>query len=163
MGFMIKDSTTLEIIVQLNKRFDKDSIAEMVALQKEFKIFATGHDLKQSFAVLGIVPADLSERNRWYKFLDYLKTYPSDLTKVNGHDRVVKAFKDTLAATPAMPLSIICHPAKEDPRVVVSKGRPVIYSTDTHVLISIPTTPSKEVRQKAANMAKARRAAKSKK
>ena len=163
MGIMIKDSTTLEIILQLNKRFDKDSIAEMVALQKEFKIFAAGHDLKQSFAVLGIVPADLSERNRWYKFLDYLKTYPSDLAKVTGHDRVVKAFKDALAATRVIPLSIICHSAKEDPRVVVSQGRPLIFTTETHVLVSIPTTPGREARQQAAEMAKQRRAAKTKK
>lgn len=163
MGGLIKDSTTLDILVQLNKRFDADAISEMVALQKEFKIFSAAHSLKQSFAVLGIVPADWSERKRWYKFLDHLKTYPSDLKDINGHDRVVKAFKDALAATRALPVSIVCHAAKDDPRVTVSQGRPVIFSLDTHVIVSIPTTPGREARQQAAEMAKQRRAAKSKK
>jgi len=163
MGAMIKDSTTLDIVVQLNKRFDADSIGEMVALQKEFKIFSANHDLKQSFALLGIVPADWSERKRWYKFLDHLKTYPSDLKEVNGHDRVVKAFKDALGAARAMPVSIVCHAAKDNPNVTVSQGRPVIFTTDTHVLVSIPTTPGREARQQAADMAKERRAAKTKK
>ncbi|HEX3115529.1 MAG TPA: hypothetical protein VHQ48_08625 [Bradyrhizobium sp.] len=162
MGALIKDSTTLDILVQLNKRFDADALHEMVALQKEFKIFSNNHTLQQSFAVLGIVPADWSERKRWYKFLDHLKTYSSDLKDVNGHDRVVKAFKDDLGSEHPLPVSIVCHAAKDDPRVTVSKGRPVIFSVDTHVIISIPTTPGREARQQAAEMAKQRRTAKSK-
>jgi hypothetical protein len=47
--------------------------------------------------------------------------------------------------------------------VTVSQGRPVIFTMDTHVLVSIPTTPGREARQQAAEMAKQRRAAKTKK
>ncbi|UFZ03524.1 hypothetical protein LQG66_30585 [Bradyrhizobium ontarionense] len=157
MGAMIKDSTTLDIVVQLNKRFDAEALAEMVELQREFGVFSLSHSLQQSFALLGIVPADWSERRRWYKFLDFLKTYPSDIANVNGHDRVIQAFKDDLESEKAIPVSIICHSAAEDPRVTVSEGRPIIFSLDTHVIVSIPTTPGREARKQAAETARARR------
>ena len=162
MGAMIKDSTTLEILVQLNKRFDTESLPEMIELQKEFSVFSSKRSLRQAFALLGIVPTDWSERRRWYKFLDHLKTYPSDLPKVNGHDRVIKAFRDGLAAAAPIPISIKCHSAAEDPRVTVAKGRPVVFTIETHLIVSIPTTPGREVRKQAAEVAKQRRAAKKK-
>lgn len=162
MGGMIKDSTTLEVLVHLNKRFDADSLPEMVELQKEFEVFSNKHSLQQAFSLLGIVPADWSERRRWYKFLEYLKTYPSDLANVNGHDRVVKAFKQSLEDEKPMPVSIVCHSAADDPRVTVTKGRPVIFTLDTHVIVSIPTTPGREARKQAAEVARQRRAAKKK-
>ena len=153
MGAMIKDSTTLEILVQLNKRFDKDSLPEMIELQKEFAVFSSKRSLQQAFALLGIVPTDWSERRRWYKFLDHLKKYPSDLPKINGHDRVIKAFRDGLAAEKPIPISIKCHSAAEDPRVTVAKGRPVVFTIETHLIVSIPTTPGREVRKQAAEVA----------
>ncbi len=162
MGAMIKDSTTLEILVQLNKRFDTESLPEMVELQKEFDVFSSKHTLQQSFALLGIVPSEWSERRRWYKFLEYLKSYPSDLPDVNGHDRVVKAFRDGLETQKPIPISIICHSAAQDPRVTVAKGRPVVFTLETHLLVSIPTTPGREAREQAAKTAKSRRAAKKK-
>ena len=98
MGRAISDSTTSEVLVRLNRRFEPDELREMVVLQKEFKIFSSKHTLRQSFALLGIVPADRSERERWYRFLDKLYTYKSDLQGVNGHDRVVKALADAFEA-----------------------------------------------------------------
>ena len=162
MGAMIKDSTTLEILVQLNKRFDAESLPEMIELQKEFEVFSNKHSLQQAFALLGIVPTDWSERRRWYKFLDYLKTYPSDLPEVNGHDRVIKAFKDGLSTEKPIPISIKCHSAVDDPRVTVAKGRPVVFTIETHLIVSIPTTPGREVRKQVAEIARKRRAAKKK-
>ncbi len=106
---------------------------------------------------LGIVPADWSERRRWYKFLDFLKTYPSDLANVNGHDRVIRAFQDNLGSEKPLPISIICHAASEDPRVTASEGRPVVFSLETHTMISIPTTPGREARKQAAETARASR------
>ncbi len=160
MGAMIKDSTTLDIVVQLNKRFDADALSEMVELQREFGVFSQQHSLQQSFALLGIVPADWSERRRWYKFLDFLKTYQSDLSNVNGHDRVIKAFKDNLESEKPLPVSIVCHAAADDARVTVGEGRPVVFSLDTHVMVSIPTTPGREARKQAAEVARTRRVAK---
>jgi len=157
MGAMIKDSTTLDIVVQLNKRFEPDALSEMVELQREFGVFSLRHSLQQSFALLGIVPADWSERRRWYKFLEFLKTYSSDLSNVNGHDRVIKAFQENLESEKPLPISIVCHAASDDPRVTVSEGRPVVFSLDTHVMVSIPTTPGREARKQAAETARARR------
>jgi hypothetical protein len=157
MGAMIKDSTTLDIVVQLNKRFEPDALTEMVELQREFGVFSLRHSLQQSFALLGIVPADWSERRRWYKFLEFLKTYSSDLSSVNGHDRVIKAFQDNLESEKPLPISIVCHAASDDARVTVSEGRPVVFSLDTHVMVSIPTTPGREARKQAAETARVRR------
>jgi hypothetical protein len=162
MGALIKDSTTLDILVQLNRRFDADALHEMVALQKEFGVFSAKHTLHHSFALLGIVPVEWSERKRWYRFLDHLKNYKSDLQQVNGHDRVIKAFKDDLEAEHPLPVSIRCHSAEDDSRVTVSQGRPVVFSLETHVIVSIPTTPGREVRKQAAEAAKQRRATKAK-
>jgi hypothetical protein len=160
MGIAINDSTTLDILVQLNKRFEPEGLTEMIALQKEFQIFSAKHSLQSSFALLGIVPVDWSERRRWYRFLEQLKTYPSDLADVSGHDRVIKAFKDDLEAREPLPVSFRCHKATDDPRVIVSKGLPIIFSLDTYVVVSIPTTPGRVARQQAAAIAKQRRTAK---
>ena len=75
MGALIKDSTTLDILVQLNKRFDADALHEMVRAER-IRRFSSKHTLNHSFAVLGIVPADWSERKRWYKFLDTSQHLP---------------------------------------------------------------------------------------
>jgi hypothetical protein len=160
MGMMIKDSTTLDILVQLNRRFEAEALPEMVELQREFGVFSLQHSLQQSFALLGIVPGDWTERRRWYKFLDHLKTYPSDLANVTGHDRVIQAFKDNLEAEKTLPISIVCHSAADDPRVTVGEGRPVVFSVETHVMVSIPTTPGREARQQLAETARTRRAQK---
>ncbi|WP_240535654.1 hypothetical protein [Bradyrhizobium sp. STM 3809] len=157
MGLMIKDSTTLDILVQLNRRFESEALPEMVELQREFGVFSLQHALQQSFALLGIVPQDWTERRRWYRFLEHLRTYPSDIAGVNGHDRVIRAFKDDLESEKPLPVSIVCHSAAEDPRVTVSKGRPVVFSLETHVIVSIPTTPGREARQNIAEEARARR------
>jgi hypothetical protein len=160
MGIAINDSTTLDILVQLNKRFEPEGLTELVALQKEFKVFSAQHGLQSSFALLGIVPRDWSERKRWYHFLEQLKTYPSDLANVSGHDRIIKAFMDDLGTKEPLPLSFRCHKAADDPRVTVSTGLPIIFSLDTYVIVSIPTTPGRVARQQAAAIAKQRRAAK---
>ncbi|MGJ4967553.1 MULTISPECIES: hypothetical protein [unclassified Bradyrhizobium] len=157
MGMMIKDSTTLDILVQLNRRFEAEALPEMVELQREFGVFSLQHDLQQSFALLGIVPQDWTERRRWYRFLEHLRTYPSDLDGVNGHDRVIRAFKDDLESEKPLPVSIVCHSAADDPRVTVTQGRPVVFSLETHVIVSIPTTPGREARQNLAEVARTRR------
>jgi hypothetical protein len=160
MGSLMKDSTTLDILVQLNRRFEAgDAIIEMVALQKEFHVFASDHSLQHSFALLSLVPRDWSERKRWYKFLEHLKTYGSDRDGVNGHDRVSQAIAEDLASETPKPVTIRCHAAKDDPRVTVSTGMPVIFSLDEHLVISIPTTPGREIRRHNAEAARERRRA----
>jgi hypothetical protein len=163
MGSSIQDTTTSDMIYLLNKRFGNDGILEMVVLQKEFQVFAAEHDLQHSFGLLGIRPCVPLERERWYKFLELLKTYPSDMPKVSGHDRVVKAYKDNLEGELILSAFIDLHLKEKDPRVTVSQGQPIIYSVQTYLVISIPVTPARVIRQQAAEAARKRRAAKSKK
>ena len=47
--------------------------------------------------------------------------------------------------------------------MTVTLGRPVVFSLDTHAIVSIPTTPGREVRRQAAEAARKRRVAKTKK
>jgi len=55
MGAMVGDSATRDVIAQINARFeDGDAIQEMVALQKEFKIFSRDHSLYDSWLLLNI-------------------------------------------------------------------------------------------------------------
>ncbi|HEX9586418.1 MAG TPA: hypothetical protein VGA15_01555 [Bradyrhizobium sp.] len=169
MGRMIHDSTTFDILGQLNKRFGPDEIDEMVALQKEFAIFSSQHCLEDSFALLGIEPCEKSERKRWNKFLQLLKTYKSDALNLNGYDRVIKAFEDALKTVthfppiPPLPVFVGVHSMAEDDRVTVTEGRPLIFSVQPYVILSIPTKPGRVARQEAADAAKKRRAKKTKK
>jgi hypothetical protein len=139
MGGFIKDSTTLDILAQLNYRFSAGlAISELTALQKEFQIFASGHDLRNSYELLGIKPFDQIERRRWHSFLDNLKTYPSDRPNVNGHDRVIAAYIENFQDANPLPVFTQCHPAKDDPRVVITKGFPIVFSNEEHLIKSIP-------------------------
>jgi len=161
MGAMIEDNTTYEILVLLNTRLGPgDAIVEMVSLQKEFRVFSPKHSLRESFSLLNIVPADRSEKRRWLKFLDHLKTYKSDKDGMNGHDRIVSAIRSNLQSAQPLPICFKCHSAKTDPRVTVSKGTPLIFSEDEYVVIGIPTTPRRQARAQAAELARARRASK---
>jgi hypothetical protein len=163
MGRAIQDTTTSDMVYLLNKRFGIDGILEMVELQKEFQVFSADHSLQHTFGLLGITPCNPFERERWYKFLELLKTYPSDLAKVNGHDRVVKAYKDNLEGELTLCVFIDLHLKEKDARVTVSEGQPIIYSLQTYLVISIPVTPARKAREEAAETARNRRAAKSKK
>jgi hypothetical protein len=154
MGDFINDSTTSDILVQMSRRFDAEHLSEMVALQNEFKVFSAKHSLRQSFALLGIVPADASERQGWYRFLDFLNKYKSDLPNVTGHDRMVKAIQKNLEAETPLPMTMICHAAADDLSLKIAQGKPLIYSSDDHIIISIPTTPRGQARPRAAKSKK---------
>jgi|SRR4051794_13166321 hypothetical protein len=154
MGGLVKDSTTTDILVQLNKRFDAEGLPEMIALQKEFKVFSAKHSLQQSFALLGIVPADASERRAWYRFLDLLNKYKSDLPNVSGHDRWVKAIQSNLEGKSPQPLAIVCHAAADDPNLKVTQGKPLVFSSEDHIVISVPTTPRGQPKPRSAKSKK---------
>lgn len=165
MGRMIQDDTTRDVLELLNKRFGPTGIAEMVELQKEFDIFASGHPLEQSFKLIGIEPADRAERVRWYTFLGTLKTYPSDVANVTGYNRVIQAFRQALTQGPVLPVLVVAHAMKDNPQVTFTSEAttPLIYSTQSYRVLSIPTKPSLVARKEAATAAKQRRAKKAKK
>lgn len=143
MGLLIDDSTSQEMLCQLNVRFEPgDKLEEMVVLQKEFHVFSEAHSLRQSFGLLGIDPGDRLERRRWRKFLDEtLEKYTSDIDGMNGHNRIVRALEDDLSSEAPLPVYFICHLMRDDPRVTVTQTTPLIFSLREYVVISIPTRP----------------------
>lgn len=141
MGFMLKDSTALELIAQINKRFEAgEAIDEMVALQAEFGIFSPGHSLLDSFTLLNIRPSDHAERGRWRRALKHLENYPSDKPPSMGHERMIQAFQENLEAAKPQPMFVQCHAAADDLRVLVTTGKPIVFVDEEHVVISVPTT-----------------------
>jgi hypothetical protein len=144
MGRMVSDSATRDVIAQINARFEAgEAIEEMVALQKEFKIFSPKHSLYDSWLVLNIKAADPRERARWKKWAEnYMKKeVPSDLKGVNGHDRLVRAYQENLESSRPLPMYYTHHLAKEDPRVLVSTGNGPLFSVVDHIITSIPIKP----------------------
>jgi hypothetical protein len=145
MGGLVSDSATADVIGQINKRFEAgDAIAEMAALQKRFKIFAKGHGIYDSWLVLNIKASDPPERARWRKWAEeYLPTLESDIKGVNGHDRLVRAFRENLASKTPLPMYYKHHLHSDNPKVVVSRGSGPLHSLEEHIVMSIPIKPAK--------------------
>jgi hypothetical protein len=144
MGSMVGDSATSDVISQINARFEAgEAIREMVALQKEFKIFSPKHSLYDSWLVLNIKASDPRERSRWKDWAEiYMKEkVPSDLKGINGHDRLVRAYQENLESLRPLPMYYRHHLAKEDPRVLVSTGIGPLFSVVDHIITSIPIKP----------------------
>jgi len=144
MGGLVGDSATRDVIAQINARFEAgDAILEMVALQKEFKIFSRKHSLYDSWLVLNIKASDPAERARWKDWAEnYMKSkVPSDLKGVNGHDRLVRAYQENLESSRPLPMYYRHHLAKDDPRVIVSTGKGPLFSVVDHIVTSIPIKP----------------------
>jgi len=146
MGLAISDITTADMLFQLNSRFASGSpLSEMVQIQKEFQVFSDKYSLQQAYRILHIVPADFRQRRLWFSFLDRLKTnYTSDQKGVSGHDRIRSAYQENLESKKPVPVHMTTHLAGQDPRVKVTRGRPIIYEKQTYLVISIPTVPRDE-------------------
>lgn len=145
MGAVITDTTTANVLYQLNHRFGNGApLQEMVVIQKEFGVFADNRSLKSAFRVLHIVPEQFNDRRRWFLFLDALNNYKSDIDGMSGHDRIVKAYKDNLESAEPLPVHTTTHLLSDDERVLVTTGQPVIYETQEYLVISIPTIPAEQ-------------------
>ena len=128
MGDMIKDSTTHDVLHQIGRRMGPDEAThEMAAVHKEFGIFSGKYSLTQAYRALHIVPADHQERRKWFRYLDTLNDYPSDVDGMNGHDRILKAYRENLEADRPLPSCWKTHLMKDDPRVTVSTGNAVVH------------------------------------
>src|SRR5215831_15422139 len=126
MGAYITDTSTADVLFQLNNRFGPGApLDEMVTIQKEFSVFSERYSLKQAFRILHIVPADFTERRFWFVFLEALKNYKSDQDSVNGHDRIREAHKGNLESPRPQPVYTTTHRLADDPRVKVSQGYPI--------------------------------------
>jgi hypothetical protein len=146
MGGYIKDSTTLDLLAQWNHRFSAGpAMDEMIALQREFQIFSPTHSLQSSWELIGIHPLDAVERRRWRRWLNDLRAYPSDRTNVSGDQRIIAAYLENFQDPTPLPIFTQCHAAQVDPRVLVTRGTPIVFSTDLHLIISLPTIPVAQV------------------
>jgi hypothetical protein len=51
-------------------------------------------------------------------------------------------------------MTMICHAAVDDLSLKITQGKPLIYSSAEHIVISIPTTPRGQARPRAAKSGK---------
>jgi hypothetical protein len=143
MGAYVKDETVAEMQHQRNRRFRSgQALQEIVQIHKEFGLFSGRYSLRQASQILNIVPSDLDERRRMYIFLDKLKDYASDLDGVSGHDRIVKAYRENLESDTPFPIHHTYHRYADDRRVLVTRGRPIVYESQEYLVISLPTSPA---------------------
>jgi hypothetical protein len=79
MSDIIPDGIGFQMMHKPNVSFAPGiPIQEMVAIPKDFGASSKQHSLKQASHLPHIVPDDLKEHERWFRYLDHLKTYPSD-------------------------------------------------------------------------------------
>jgi hypothetical protein len=153
MGFFMKehDVHVENLIGELNIRFaptpDKKhhfgGIAEMVELQKEFKIFKKGRPFRMSMAALNFAAFNAEARNRMLDYFGNLSKHDSNVEGQNGDVAIVNAMVRNLAAKTPLPVYFTYHDmraAKGNTRVLISdKSRPVPYFQQDYLTISLPT------------------------
>ena len=139
MGGLVEDKYVGSMEAELNARFAPgDSLREMVALQREFGVFSGRHSLPSIAALLDLAPTDTKARRGWFTFLRNLKRVPSDVSKVNGHDRIVTALRKNLTSKSASPVYFTHHSSKTNPAVAIATGTPLIFSSKTYLVVSAP-------------------------
>jgi hypothetical protein len=168
MGYFMKehDIHVGSLLDQLNVRFgptpDKKThfggIDEMVALQKEFKIFKKGRAFKNSVAVLNIGASHAEARNRMHDYFTNLSKHDSNVPNQNGDTAVVNALVKNLASKTPLPVYFTFHDMraeKGNTRVLITeKNRPVTYFNRDYLTISFPTLPEKSAKPAAKPAAK---------
>jgi hypothetical protein len=117
----------------------------MIQIQKEFQLFSSKNSLQQSYRLLNVGPTDYSERSGYYRYLERLKSVPSDISGMNGHDRVIKARQENLESNSPLPMFNKTHRADDDKRVTVTRGKPIPHEDQEYLIISTPTKPTPPV------------------
>jgi hypothetical protein len=141
-AFVRRPQAAHEVRYQLNSRFAPgDPLNEMVAHQAQFNIFHQNNSLEQIYKLLGVGPTDAIDRGRFFRFLDHLRTVPSDTPGENGHDRIVRARRENLEHATPLPMYTTSHRSADNPAVTVTNGYPVPHDHSEYVIISIPVEP----------------------
>lgn len=143
MGFYVSHKSVPVVVNSLNERFAPgESLDEMVALQKEFDIFAPNRSLATACSLLNIAPPELKDRHGWFKYVNHLKKVGSEKDgvqgKLSGHDFVLATLKENLESGSAMPVYFTWHPKRADPLVSVTHGRPYVFSETKFIIIEGP-------------------------
>ncbi len=161
------------LLDQLNLRFapsqGKDThyggLDEMIALQKEFKIFKKGRSFKTSVGALNIGATNTEAKNRLLDYFGNLSKHDSNIPKHNGDVGIVNALIKNLASKKPLPVYFTFHDmraAKGNTRVLIDgKGRPLPFFKRDYLTISFPTLPH-ELEESTKAAAKPARAARKK-
>ena len=152
MGWFMKEHDIYigSMLDELNLRFapsqGKDGyqggIEEMVALQKEFKIFKKGRSFRTSISVLNLARRNNEVKNRWLDLVGNLHKHPSDQKGQNGDVAIVNALIKNLGAKSPLPVYFTSHDmrgADENKQVrITPKDRPVHYLEQDYLVVSLP-------------------------
>jgi len=144
MGAFVRDGYVPNVQDQLNRRFIEDALSEMVALQKEFKLFSSQHSLQSSFKLLGIAPVEEQDRHGFYRYLKLLKRTGSKVngksSRKNGHDQIVASLQENLEGNRPSPVRFDYHPSGgQRGEVLITSGPALSFSSKTFLNISVPT------------------------
>lgn len=153
MGYFLQEHDIYvgSLLDEFNVRFapaqGKDThyggIDEMVALQKEFKIFKKGRSFRTSVSALNVGAFNNDVKNRWHKYLDNLKAHPSNKAGQNGDAAIVSALIKNLASKSPSPVYFVSHDLRDDPRVIITdKSRPLFYMETDYMTVSMPMQPA---------------------
>jgi hypothetical protein len=141
IGSML-DELNLRFAPSQGKESHYGGIEEMVALQKEFKIFKKGRSFKTSISVLNIGARSNDVKNKWHALVGNLVKHPSNKGSLNGDVAIVTAIIKNLAAKNPLPIYFCDHDmrgAKENSEVrITDKGRPIHYLEQDYLVISLP-------------------------
>ncbi len=137
MGALVEDPHVPGIQTLLNDRFAPgDPIKEMVALQKEFKVFQPTHSLRSIARLINVVPSDSKARASWLKYIGHLKDVPSETNGVSAHDRILSALKENLESKTCLPVWFGWHPGTK--LTVTHNDQPLVFSKTRYLRISVP-------------------------
>jgi hypothetical protein len=124
----------------------KDGIDELKSLQHAFDIFSDRHSLADSFAVLGLGGFWNPElKNKFYRYLESLARERFAMNGVDtgeaGDRGIAAALKKNFELDVPYPVYFTTHKSDDDPRVLASYGKPLVYMEDDYLIISLPMTP----------------------
>jgi len=157
MGWIMKEDDIYigSLLDLLNLRFAPSpgdgqewfgGIDEIVALQKQFRIFQRKRSFKDSVALLNLGGLwSARAKNRWYALLEDLDSYKSNVDGMNGNDRIVHAIIENLASADPLPIYFKAHDSRASEaakRVIAGEeARPLFYLEQNYLTISLPMKP----------------------
>lgn len=115
-------------------------IAEMVALQREFKIFRRNRPFSHSAALLGLGGINNDQaKNRW---MELLRNLPD-----NGDQKIANALVANFKKKKPLPCYMrahYSHPKSENRVIIIDDDAPLFYLEQTYLTISLPMAPRRE-------------------
>jgi hypothetical protein len=141
IGSML-DELNLRFAPSQGKQTHHGGIEEMVALQKEFKIFKKGRSFRTSVSALNLAARNNEVKNRWYDLVGNLHRHPSNKGTQNGDAAIVTAIIKNLASKQPLPIYFTSHDMRgstENTQVkIIDKDRPIHYLEQDYLTISLP-------------------------